>query len=178
MMPFTWTHGQMTKLRTIQKSHFNGLSPARQVNAIAKWIEANNTGGIKTFPITRDVDIATYVEEIGKFMGTYTDHPVFQAGLKPLAGNGSLYKEVNGTYGKVPAGVVYQVCTKYKIQRNVIDQACRKYAKAQGDNGIKVLEGHKSYEAELKLMAMGGERVYAKTKVGGKYVFDNIAKHT
>lgn len=178
-MPFTWTIGQTNKLKTLNKASFNGLAPARQVSAIVKWIAANNgSTALPTFPITKDKDMALYVEEIGKHLGIYTRHPTFQLSLKPLQGSGDLYKEVIGTHGRVPATLVYEICEKYKIKRDVIALACNNYASPQGSNGIKVLDGHKSYTAELKLLAMGGERVYAKEKSSGKYLFDKIAKHT
>ncbi len=174
-----FTHGQTQKLQSINKSSFTGLAPARQVTAIASWITANNkTGGLVVFPTTKDKGMADYVEAIGEHLGIYTGNPSFQAGLRAFGSGGILYRDAVGTHGRVPSAVVQSVCEKYRIQQDVVARACGTYAAAQGANGVKVLASHGTYEAELKLLAMGGERIYAKSKVGGKYVFDTIAKHT
>ena len=175
----SFTQGQAQKLRSINKGSFTGLAPARQVTALASWIQANNKmGGLEVFPITRDKGMADYVEAIGEHLGIYTGHPAFQSGLRAFGTGGILYRDAVGTHGRVPSAVVQSVCEKYRIQQDVVARACGTYAAAQGANGIKVLSNHATYEAELKLLAMGGERIYAKTKVGGKYVFDTVAKHT
>jgi hypothetical protein len=177
-MPFQFTQGQTTALRTINKAKFGGLAPARQVEAIVKWILANNNNSaMPSWPVTK-IDTATYVEAIGEHLGLYTGNPTFQANLNPLKGVGDQFKEVIGSFGRVPAVVVYQICVGYKIQRPVIMRACSHMAAAQGDNGVKTLSGGGGNLAELKLMAMGGERVYATSKTGGTFLFDKIAKHT
>jgi hypothetical protein len=175
----SFTQGQTQKLRTINKASFTGLAPARQVTAIASWIQANNTfGGLEVFPTTKDKGMADYVEAIGEHLGIYTGHPSFQAGLRAFGSGGVLYRDAVGAYGRVPSAIVQSVCEKYRIQQDVVARACGTYAAAQGANGIKVLASHGTYQAELKLLAMGGERIYAKNQVGGKYVFDTVAKHT
>lgn len=175
----SFTQGQTQKLRSINKASFTGLAPARQVTAIASWIQANNKmGGLEVFPVTRDKGMADYVEAIGEHLGIYTGNPAFQAGLRAFGTGGVLYRDAVGTHGRVPAAVVQSVCEKYRMQQEIIARACNTYAAAQGANGIKVLANHKTYEAELKLLPMGGERIYATTKQGNKFVFDTVAKHT
>ena len=174
-----FTHGQTTKLKTINKGNFTGLAPARQVSAIANWIAANNKiGGNTVFPITKDKDLGTYVEAVAAYLGIYTDHPTFQSSARKLKGGGNLYGEVIGSKGRVPSDVVYQVCERFKIQRAVINDACGRALTGAGGNGVKGLNNHKSYKAELKLMVMGGERIYATEQQNGVWVFDKVAKHT
>lgn len=175
----SFTHGQTAKLKTINKAHFTGLAPARQVSAITNWIAANNkVGGLTVFPITKDNDLGTYVEAIANHLGIYAANPTFQLEVKKLKGGGDLYKEVIGSKGRVPSDVVYQVCERFKIQRALIVEACGKALTGHGGNGVKSLNNHKTYKAELKLMAMGGERIYATAQQSGVWVFDKVAKHT
>lgn len=177
-MPPTFTHGQTTKLRTINKGHFTGLAPARQVSAIRQWIIHNNKiGALSVFTINSDEDLREHVSNIAEWLGCYTANPSFQTALQSISAKaGNQYAEVIGLHGRVPADVVEEICVKYKMQRGVILDACSRFAPAQGGNGIKTVN-HNVYEAELKLLPMGGERVYASTKITGKYVFNKVAKH-
>jgi hypothetical protein len=86
------------------------------------------------------------------------------------------YSEVIGTYGRVPEGVVEDICVQYKMKRDVVLQACHNLAPPQGRNGVKPIH-HRTYSHELKLIPMGDERVYAKSMMGGVPVFAIVAKH-
>ncbi len=172
-----FTHLQTTKLNSITKSHFTGLAPQRQVTAIQKWILHNRKHhGLEVFPINSDKELRQQVSNIAQWMGCYTANPTFQSALLQITvRSGNQYRELIGTHGRVPAEVVEQICVQYNIQPAVVLDACSRYTAPKGGNGIKTLT-HRTYQAELKLMPMGKERIFATTQSGNKYVFNLVAK--
>ncbi len=82
------------------------------------------------------------------------------------------YKEIFGTYGKVPVDIVEEICTRWRISKATIQTAINKIAAPHGDNGVKILSGCK-YTAELKIMRMGDDRVFS-TSTSTPYLFDTV----
>jgi len=154
------------------------MQPKRLVKAIHLWIlSKNEKAKMVVFEITTDKEAQDYVTAVAEELElTAATSPEFKAALSGIKADDP-YKKVRGKYGVVPAEQVEAVCIKYKIKRDVIADAINTAAGPKGENGVKGLEGHKKYTAELKLIAMGGERLYS-TKAGPKYRFDEIGKHT
>jgi len=86
---------------------------------------------------------------------------------------------MRGTNGVVPAKTVKLICKTYGVKRDAIVAAVEVMAASSGQNGVKIIKGGKAdeYPAELKLMAMGGARLYSKGGSGNRYVFDIVDKH-
>lgn len=173
-----FTHGQTAKLRDINKGNILKLAPDRQVSAINTWIEHNKkSGALDVFVATSVGELRTWIEDIGKFCGCNTGNPSFQTALKAVSFTAvDQHAEVIGSHGRVPASVVAAICTKYKMKRAVVLDACNAMAAAQGQNGVKAIT-HDKYSHELKLLPMGDERVYASKPAVAVPVFDKVAKH-
>lgn len=84
------------------------------------------------------------------------------------------YKEIKGNYGVVPADTVEQVCQQHRISPQTIKTSVDKLAAEHGDNGVKILNENQDYTAELKIMAMGDDRIFSTT-AERPYIFDTIA---
>jgi hypothetical protein len=156
------------------------MQPKRLVKAIHLWIlSKNEKAKMVVFEIVTDKDAQDFVLAVAEELElSAAETPEFKAALSGIKADDP-YKKVKGKYGVVPAEQVEEVCTRFKIKREVIVDAINTLAGPKGQNGVKEIQGGLAdkYPAELKLMAMGGERLYS-SKPGPKYVFDEIGKHS
>jgi hypothetical protein len=176
-MPRLWTHGQLQKINLLVRGHLTGLAPQRQVGFLRNWLRHNaGTSALPLFPTATDAELRTLISDLGEHLGLYTTHPAFRSALAAVSrGGGIQYAAIVGRFGSLSAELVETICTQYRMMRPVLVTACSTMAAAQGQNGVKVIV-HSTYTAELKLMPMGGERVYS-TSTRAPYDFTRIAKH-
>jgi hypothetical protein len=152
--------------------------PPRAAAIIAKAIEHK----IKNFPCDGDKDMQIHVAHVYKVLMTShgTQVPDIAAQIKKVkAPEAPAYKAVKGKYGQVSAKLVEEFCLAEKnVTEDKIKDACNTAAKPKGDSGVKVLEGHKKYTAELKITG-AGKRLYATAAPSGvRYTFVELGKHT
>jgi hypothetical protein len=175
------TGAQKTSIRSMKQTttkKMREMKPKRLVKAIHRWIlSKNEKAKTAVFEITNDKQAQDFVTAVAEELGLDATSPEFKSTLSSIKADDP-YKKARGANGIVPAKTVKLICTTYKIKRDVIIDALNTMAGPTGKNGVKIIQGGKAdeYPAELKLMAMGGARVYSKGG-GNKYVFDVVDKH-
>ena len=176
----TLTHGQTQQARRMAVGKFRSLTPERQVKALHRHISLNRKeGALEIWRYDSDEELRAHITELGNSLGLDVDNTAFATALaRVTARTVDRYAEVRGTFGIVPSDIVEEILLNHaSVRRDTIVGACARMAAAQGGNGVKVLSG-KAPTAELKLLGMGGKRVYATTKNGMAWVFDKIGNHT
>jgi len=170
------TTGQKSAVKDINKKKFEKFAPKRLVGAIHMWIQSKNKKGkLAVFEITSDKQLQDHVTNVAEALELDASSTAFKSAVGKLK-SADPFKEASGKFGTVPTEIVKTICEQYNIKRDVI-VAALSIMGGEGKSGVKLLQGKPKYEAELKLMAMGGERVYAAKPTGTKYLFDTIAKH-
>jgi hypothetical protein len=163
------------KATTIKK--MREMKPKRLVKALHRWILSKNEKTKTTvFEIVADKDAQGFIVAVADELGFDTANAEFKTALSSIKADDP-YKKIRGKNGTVPAKTVKVVCKTYNIKREVIVDALNTEAGPSGQNGVKIVQGGlaSKYSYELKLMAMGGQRLYAKP--GPKTVFDTVDKH-
>lgn len=91
------------------------------------------------------------------------------------------FPTVRGHLGKVNSDIVEQIMRTYTVNSTTIIQgALNTIAAHQGGNGVRKFNPPISgYTAELKIQAMGGDRVYSNLPIGqsGTVLFNQIGNH-
>lgn len=176
------TGAQTTSIKHMKQTtakNMREMKPKRLVKALHRWIlSKNEKAKTAVFEITTDKDAQGYISAVAEELGLDATSPEFKSTLSSIKADDP-YKKVRGTNGVVPAKTVKLICKTYGIKRDVIVAAVEVMAASAGQNGVKIIKGGKAdeYPAELKLMAMGGARLYSKGGSGNRYVFDIVDKH-
>jgi len=145
----------------------------------AAIIERAILHNIKNFPADNDKEMQAHVFFVGKAMKADDLIPDFVAQVKKIKAPVIAFKAQKGRYGTVSADLVEQFCAAERnVTEDKIGDACDSAAKKQNDSGVKLLNDHKKYSAELKITG-AGKRLYAlNSEKGPKYKFTVLGKHT
>ena len=174
-MAVTKTHGHAMLAKVVAKSVV--AKPPRAAAIIARAIILK----AKDFPMSSDKDFQQHVAHVASEIPGAREINDLAAQIRKLKmpDQGPEYKDLKGKYGSASADLVRQIC---EAERNVtpdkVKDALDSAAGPRGQSGVKELEGHRKYKAELKITG-AGKRLYAtRDKTGGKYAFVEMGKHT
>jgi len=149
--------------------------PKRAASIIERVILHN----IKNFPAANDKEMQAHVFFVGKAMKADEFIMDFVAQVKKIKAPEITFKAQKGRYGTVSADLVEDFCAAERnVTEDKIGDACNNAARRQNDSGVKLLDSHRRYSAELKITG-AGKRLYAlNSESGPRYKFTVLGNHT
>lgn len=172
------TNAHVSLAKVIANSVKSKPNRAAAIIERALLLASKKNNGI--FDADTDKEMREHVSIMGEILGADKDIPDFaQQVAKVKAPPKATYKAITGKYGKVAANLVEDfVNAETNVTPEKIQDACNRAAAKQADSGVKVLDTHKTYTAELKITG-ASKRLYSRAKPSsGRYTFTELGKHT